>query len=76
MCVCVCGICPEYGIVKTNGCEGLCILMSLGRNTVKGIVLFLRIAWGLVGTEEIQRRFELRERRELAMIGIGIRHFE
>ena len=46
VCVCVCGICPKYGIVKTNGCEGLCISMSLGRNTIKGIVLFLRILWG------------------------------
>ena len=77
--MCACGICSEDGIVKTNCCDGLCILMSLGRNTVKEIGLFLRIAWvreSLVWDKGETRRFELRERREVAMIGVGIRHFE
>ena len=64
--VCVCRIDSDYGIVKTNCCEGLCILMSLGGNTVKGIGLFLRIAWGrnesLVWDRGETRRLELRER--------------
>ena len=76
----MCGICLEYGIVKTNCCEGLCILMSLGRNTVKGIGLFSRIAWGqeesLVWDRGETKPFKARERREVAMLGVGIRHFE
>ena len=54
--------------------------MSLGRNTVKGIGLFSRIAWGqeesLVWDRGETKPFKARERREVAMLGVGIRHFE
>ena len=51
----------------------------MGRNTAKGVGLLLVIALGAervwFGTEEKKDTFELRGRREVAMIDFGIRHF-